>query len=378
MFSRIGDVLPRFRIFERLFPNHERLIQALSVAYVDIIKFCSNAKDVFRRGQRTSMTTFKVAFKLIWKPFERQFEQQMVSFRLHQKNVEKEAGLSHMIESADSRALVLANQMQLVKDKRAQDRVRIMALFPPVDHEAKHGQLVDLRHEGTGGWLIEHDVYMGWKGQQNSATLCVYGIPGCGKSVLASAVIDDLADSTPPAPVDVVYYYCEYADQRTLQPINIFGTFLKQLYAKHDIPEKIEEQILQAYAHGTRSPSTKELVNILGQVLALRSRVMIVLDGLDECEKDVWREVVRAFELLRAAKTTVIQLFITCVEESEVLRVLHHHPRIHASPSVLAGDIESFVAKSVQSRIDSGDLKIHDRGLQREIVDELTSKANGM
>ena len=94
-------------------------------------------------------------------------------------------------------------------------------------------------------------------------------------------------NSTPPAPVDVVYYYCEYADQRTLQPINIFGTFLKQLYAKHDIPEKIEEQILQAYAHGTRSPSTKELINILGQVLALRSRVVVVLDGLDECEKDV-------------------------------------------------------------------------------------------
>ena len=195
--------------------------------------------------------------------------------------------------------------MQLVKDKRAQDRVRIMALFPPVDHEAKHGQLVDLRHEGTGGWLIEHDAYMDWKGQQNSATLCVYGIPGCGKSVLASTVIDDLADSTPPAMVDVVYYYCEYADQRTLQPINIFGTFLKQLYAKHDIPEEIEEQILQAYAHGTPSPSTKELFNILGQVLALRSRVVIVLDGLDEYEKGVWREVVRAFERLVAAKTTV-------------------------------------------------------------------------
>ena len=52
MFARIGDVLPRFRTYERLFSNHERLVEALSVAYLDIIMFCTNAKAVFRHGQR--------------------------------------------------------------------------------------------------------------------------------------------------------------------------------------------------------------------------------------------------------------------------------------------------------------------------------------
>ena len=54
MFARIGDVLPRFRRYERLFSNHDSLIQALSMAYLDIITFCVNAKAVFRRGQRSS------------------------------------------------------------------------------------------------------------------------------------------------------------------------------------------------------------------------------------------------------------------------------------------------------------------------------------
>ena len=54
MFSSIGDVLPRFRIFERLFSNHELLIQALSMVYVDIISFCAEAKRVFRDGQRAT------------------------------------------------------------------------------------------------------------------------------------------------------------------------------------------------------------------------------------------------------------------------------------------------------------------------------------
>lgn len=63
-------------------------------------------------------TTLKVTFKLLWKPFDQQFGQQLSGFRQHQKNVEKEAGLAHMIESADARAMVLADQKQLEKRRR--------------------------------------------------------------------------------------------------------------------------------------------------------------------------------------------------------------------------------------------------------------------
>ena len=61
MFARIGDVLPRFRTYERLFSNHERLIQALSVAYLDVITFCTDAKAVFRHGKssKSPMNPFK-------------------------------------------------------------------------------------------------------------------------------------------------------------------------------------------------------------------------------------------------------------------------------------------------------------------------------
>lgn len=117
MFARIGDVLPRFLVYEKLFPNHERLIHALSEAYVDVIVFCSDAKAVFRRGRAFS-TSLKIGFKLMWKPFESQFGQQIENFRNHRNSVEKEAGLSHMVEAADARALALANHLQLEKAKK--------------------------------------------------------------------------------------------------------------------------------------------------------------------------------------------------------------------------------------------------------------------
>ena len=65
-------------------------------------------------------TTLKVTFKLLWKPFDQQFGQQLDAFRKHQKSVEKEAGLANMIEAADARAVVLADQQQLEKRRRGQ------------------------------------------------------------------------------------------------------------------------------------------------------------------------------------------------------------------------------------------------------------------
>jgi hypothetical protein len=49
MLERIGDVIPRFKAYERLFPNHEQLLYSLSVVYLDIINFCVDAKNVFQK-----------------------------------------------------------------------------------------------------------------------------------------------------------------------------------------------------------------------------------------------------------------------------------------------------------------------------------------
>ena len=117
MFARIGDVLPRFRVYEKLFPGHEQLLQSLSIVYVDIIKFCTDAKAVFRQGRRPFLTNFKAGFKLLWKPFDSQFGQRMDEFRIHRKNVDKEAGLSHMVEAADARAVDIINRLQVNKER---------------------------------------------------------------------------------------------------------------------------------------------------------------------------------------------------------------------------------------------------------------------
>src|ERR1700730_1062244 len=93
--------------YERIFARekHQRLTQAISNAYLDIIKLCLDFRKLLQ-GQKAS------SLKRIWKPLSlnAEFDDAIQRFRAHRKIVEKEAEACHMIEAAETRALVEANR----------------------------------------------------------------------------------------------------------------------------------------------------------------------------------------------------------------------------------------------------------------------------
>ncbi|KAL8868513.1 MAG: hypothetical protein Q9174_004942 [Haloplaca sp. 1 TL-2023] len=378
MFARIGDVLPRFRVYENLFPNHERLIQALSIAYVDILDFCTEAKAVFRRGRRASRVNLSIFGNLTWKPFERQFQHQIDIFRVHLQNIEKEASLSHMIEAADSRAVVLANQRQLEKAKKADAHRRMITAIPSVDMYAKQKRLQRLRHEGTGSWILKNSEYLHWHNASGSATVCCFGIPGCGKTILASSIVDVLQSDSLVHQAKIVFYYCDYAVQRTLQGDIILGTILKQLLIDGGIPKELEHKFHIGFGEDTHVLDVGDLIDLVSMALKTCPLTYLILDGLDECDKGARKEVLKLLDRLRDVGRSTIKVLITCRQEDQLLRSLLEVPKIQLTSSALNDDIRLFVAAAVQSRIHSNDLTIQDPNLAKEITDELVSKADGM
>jgi hypothetical protein len=59
MFERIGDVLPRFRSYQALFPTHPQLLRYLTDAYWEIVKFSYAASQVFILPPDTLKKTFQ-------------------------------------------------------------------------------------------------------------------------------------------------------------------------------------------------------------------------------------------------------------------------------------------------------------------------------
>ena len=285
-------------------------------------------------------------------------------------------------------------------------------MLQAVDYEAKHRKLQNLRLAGTGEWLFLHAKYAEWNSFGSSAFLCCRGIrryhrtlhhgfvltlnrAGCGKSVLAyetwyprphtyaylrnrSNLIDHLIASPSTPASDVIYYYCDYADQRTLHLDHILGSLLQELLVNHEIPEHIETQLLRIYAGGTRSPSENALIDIFHLVVALRPELYIVFDGLDECEKPVWKAMLKSLEHLATVGQCNVKIFITCVEEGSVSHHLACQASVQLSPAATNEDIKTFVTLSVRSKIERGDLKVRNPKLEQDIIAELISKANGM
>lgn len=175
-----------------------------------------------------------------------------------------------------------------------------------------------------------------------------------------------------------MYYYCDFADQRTLHTDRILGTVLRQLLPEDRFPEEIEPQILQTYGNGQRNPGMHEIGDLVCSLIQLHPVTYVVIDGLDECEKQARQESLNILKRISVLGSTSVRTFVTCRDEDELLRSLHHYPRIQLTAEALGGDIKSFVEGSVRSRIESGHLKIQNPELEHHIVQELIKKAHGM
>ncbi|KUJ07177.1 uncharacterized protein LY89DRAFT_370709 [Mollisia scopiformis] len=366
--ERVGDILPRFRDYERIYhpQKHPRLTQAISNAYLDIITLCTNFRQTIRDHQASKV-------RRIFKPLSNnlQSDEAIEKFRQHRQNVEDEANLCHMIEASEERE----TRMTLFAVER---RRRLLARLSNVDCTRKHCKLKNTRHKGTGIWLPQHPEYIKWESNPKSAVLCCHGIPGCGKSVLASTIIDSTEDNK-----RAIFYYCDYADKRTLFPSNVFGTLARQILERQEtLPEPLAPTIERAEHDGDRLTDHSEAFRLLVQCIEIATHPLcIVLDGLDECTEHSQKIICDGLQHLLHLDNLKLKVFITAraeLESSLKLRPSISSLSISISSATIALDIGSYVRASTRHRISNGSLVMQDPSLEELIVDKLVNGAKGM
>lgn len=136
--------------------------------------------------------------------------------------------------------------------------------------------------------------------------------------------------------------------------------------------------IKKCYGDGLRTPETKELITIICVAVDLFPEVFIIIDGLDECQKIVWQDILLLIKNLIQQKTARLKIFVSCREEDQLLQGLAQFAYIQISTEVVSRDISTFIQGTVRSRLDSGELKIHNPALEKDITQKLEAKAQGM
>ncbi|KAH6909913.1 ankyrin repeat-containing domain protein, partial [Coprinopsis sp. MPI-PUGE-AT-0042] len=237
-----------------------------------------------------------------------------------------------------------------------------------------HLDIVSKITPGTGVWLLKNDRFIIWLDLNGDLKiLWGTGIPGAGKTVLASIVIRHLEAHAAAAGggICVCYVYIRYSDRADLTIRNILEILVKQTVERHAECKPLAEQAYAQHIREGTQPTEAELLQLLHQFTEATEATFYVLDALDEAPD--WIQV----DLVQKLASLNVRLFIT----SRPLKgVEARAPEAHGFPIVAQdGDLDLHIAREIARSRDLQDLLENtDLSLRDEIVSLVKSKCGGM
>ena len=172
--------------------------------------------------------------------------------------------------------------MESKLDKK--EDLQVLEWITPVDYGRQHSDFLRRRQPGTGQWLLDSAEYQDWLKTSEQILFCP-GIPGAGKTILTSIVVNDLTTSFQnDSSIGIAYLYCNFRRQDEQKVDDLVASLLKQLsQERSSLPDSVKDLYNRHKAKQTR-PSLEEISRALHSVVAMYSRVFIVVDALDECQ----------------------------------------------------------------------------------------------
>ncbi|KAM0796420.1 ankyrin repeat-containing domain protein [Usnea florida] len=257
------------------------------------------------------------------------------------------------------------------------ERRKILDWIQPHDPHKSHNMNVNLRHPGTGLWLIESDEFKSWL-NCSRAKLWYYGIPGAGKTVLASSAIQEALQRTSPD-IAVAFFYCDYKNVATQDPTKIFGSLACQL-ALQDEQSCVKLQTFYAKHNPPDRPSIgfehDELRDLLVEMASNFNDVMIIVDALDECGTQNKKVTKLLSSLNGSGKIGNFKTLFFSRDEQEIRDVLEEYDQV--SIAAESSDLRLFVGAEIELRIRNKDLRIKDISLKEDVMKRLVEGAQGM
>jgi hypothetical protein len=111
------------------------------------------------------------------------------------------------------------------------------------------------------------------------------GIPGAGKTILTAATINELTTRFQNDPdIGIAYLYCNFRRKDEQKAEDLLASLLKQLsQERSSLPDCIKF-LYDKYKEKRTRPALDEISRTLQSIANMFSRVIIIVDALDECQ----------------------------------------------------------------------------------------------
>jgi len=259
----------------------------------------------------------------------------------------------------------------LIDPMKASERREICLWLEQTNPSSLHNAAVRKHELHTSAWLKRSSEWETWLSSPSpDRLLWIYGIPGAGKTVLASFAIEELkqlCDST--AGYVCAYYYCHYSHHQD-EATPFLGWAISQVCRQ---TERVPLQMKRLRDRGCE-PTIQELEHILELALERIQKLYLVIDAVDESmPRD---ELVRLLAAMALdSRFRKIRILATSRQYLDIDRVFSAvSTAVSMANPYVDADIERFVRARLQS---SYRLRRWQQYLP-EIEQVLVSKAKGM
>lgn len=157
----------------------------------------------------------------------------------------------------------------------------------------------------TCKWFRQHEKFKQWQ-TENNGLLLVSADPGCGKSVLARYLVEDVLPSDDPAATVCYFFFKDNSEQASLP--NALCALLHRIFHENSsLADHCERQI-KAAGSNLHSDSTS-LWAIFETAVSHQDvgQVICVLDALDECDPSGCRTLLRLLKGSMLSSTSSIR-----------------------------------------------------------------------
>ena len=243
----------------------------------------------------------------------------------------------------------------------------ILRWLTKTDPISNHRAACEKREPGTGEWFLASHEFTSWLLPGRS--LWLHGIPGAGKTILCSTIIEAVS-SRRSQDVPCLYYYFDFSNPQKQTLGNMLYSLLAQL-SSSTVPREIIE-LYEDCKKGTQEAAIAELVDVLIGIADRCKGMFVILDALDESSE--WKAL---FQVLDKILKSNINLLVTSRKERDIQSALEEVVDyvVPIEDDRVDADVNLHVQECL--RTDPDLVKWGDE-LKQEIIETLTSGAKGM
>jgi hypothetical protein len=235
------------------------------------------------------------------------------------------------------------------------------------------------RSQGTCHWILDSRKYAKWK-KTPASILWLYGMPGCGKTIISTAVLEDLLQSCSHRSTGVsAHFYFDLNDAQTQCPDMMLRSLICQLSQNcARMPASLDTLFaLRDSRQGL--PSLQTLLEAFKQMMLEFPQVFVLIEALDECRQ--LQELMDVLETVAGCQLDNMHLLMISRKERDIESSLESYVKeedtICLKRDVVDRDIQAFVQQRLSD--DKSLAKWNkDPAVRQEIEARVMHSARGM